>query len=111
MGSLRGFVLPLSHRINSVNAPSVSYTFRVSTDVHMFYCEHDNTMNFVDHEDESRLEIANISPRDMYTCVGNALAANDNLLNHIEGKPWQVSRAKEMITHLQAFVDKHSKAD
>lgn len=77
----------------------------------MFYCEHDNTMNFIDHEDESRIEIANISPRDMFTCIGNALAAGESLLDHIEGKPWHVSRAREMIVYLEEFIDKHNKAD
>lgn len=107
---LMGFCSPHDYMffaLNNMNAPSVSYTFRLK-DVHMFYCEHDDTMNFVDESDESRLEVAGITSDDMFCCIGNALVAGDNILGYVTGKPWQVKRAQEMIDKLQTFIDKHS---
>ena len=73
----------------------------------MYYCEHDNSMNFC-MDDDSRLEVCGIEPRAMFMAARNALASKDPITNYILGKTWEVESAKEMITALQAFVDKHT---
>jgi len=110
VGSLRGSKLPLYHRTNPVKAPTVSYAFDVKN-VHMFYHQGDNSMNFSSHEDDGRIEIYGIDADDMFQCAGNALCCNMSILDQIKPKPWQLERAHEMIAKLQAFVDKHEKAD
>jgi len=77
----------------------------------MFYHEADNTMNFTSHDDDSRIEIYGISATDMFQCAGNALCCNSSILDEVKGQHWQIERAKEMISKLQAFVDKHNKTD
>ena len=90
-----------------MQAPTVSYTFHVK-DVHMFYHEADSSMNFSSHEDDGRIEIHGIEPEDMFQCVGNALCCNMSILKEVKGTHWQIERAKEMITNLQAFIDKNN---
>ena len=77
----------------------------------MFYHDADNSMNFSSHEDDGRIEIHGIEPEDMFQCAGNALCCNMSILDQIKPQHWQLERAQEMIAKLQAFVDKHSKAD
>ena len=93
-----------------MQAPTVSYNFFVKN-AYMFYCKHDDTMNFI-ADDESRIEIGGIDASSMFVCIGNAICSKDGILDEINSlKPHQLERAQEMITKLQAFVDKHSKAD
>jgi len=71
----------------------------------MFYCKHDDTMNFI-HDDESRLEVGGITADQMFMCIGNAICAKDNILDEITSlKPYQVERTQEMINKLQEFID------
>ena len=87
-----------------MQAPTVSYTFYLK-DAHMFYCKHDDTMNFI-HDDESRLEVGGITADQMFMCIGNAICAKDNILDEITSlKPYQVERTQEMINKLQEFID------
>ena len=77
----------------------------------MFYCQHDDSMNFIT-DDDSRLEVGGITPEQMMQCIGNAICARDNILDDITSlKPYQVERVQEMITNLQSFLDKHNKDD
>lgn len=77
----------------------------------MFYCKHDDTMNFI-MDDDSRLEISGINVDTMMVCIGNALCAKDNILDEINSlKPYQVERVKEMINNLQTFLNKHNTED
>ena len=77
----------------------------------MFYCKHDNSMNFI-HDDESRIEVYGVTADEMFTCIGNAICAKDNILDEIKAlKPYQVERVQEMITNLQTFLDKHKNND
>ena len=92
-----------------MQAPTVSYSFHLK-DAHMFYCKHDDTMNFI-MDDDSRLEVGGITVDAMMVCIGNALCAKDNILDEIQSlKPYQVARVKEMINNLQTFFDKHNNA-
>ena len=84
-------------------SPTVSYTFFLK-DAHMFYCKHDDSMNFC-ADDEGRVEIAGISARTMFTCARNALCGGDNILKELEGKPYQLEAAREMIEALEGFLD------
>lgn len=102
-------MLPLSHRINSVNAPTVSYTFNTK-DAYMFYCTHDDTMNFI-ADDESRIEVAGIDAATMFTCARNALCAGDNIIKELQGKSHQLQAARDMIEALQGFIDAYNKED
>jgi len=87
-----------------MQAPTVSYTFYLK-DAHMFYCKHDDTMNFI-HDDESRLEVGGITADQMFMCIGNAICAKDNILDEITSlKPYQIERTQEMINKLQEFID------
>ena len=92
-----------------MQAPTVSYTFFLK-DAHMFYCKHDDTMNFI-ADDESRVEIAGISARTMFTCARNAFCAGDNILKELEGKPHQLEAAREMIEALEGFLDAYKKEE
>ena len=93
-----------------MNAPTVSYSFHLK-DAHMFYCKHDDTMNFI-MDDDSRLEVGGINADQMMICIGNAICAKDNILDEIKSlKPYQVERVQEMITNLQTFLDKHNNND
>ena len=74
----------------------------------MFYHNCDNSMNFSSHDDDSRIEIFGVEANDMYMCVGNALCCGSSILDEIKGTDWQIERAQEMITKLQAFIDKHN---
>ena len=77
----------------------------------MFYCKHDNSMNFI-HDDESRIEVYGVTADQMMQCIGNAICARDNILDEITSlKPYQVERVQEMITNLQTFLDKHNNND
>ena len=77
----------------------------------MFYCKHDDTMNFI-MDDESRLEVGGITADQMMQCIGNAICANDNILDEITSlRPYQVERVQEMINNLQSFLNKHKKDD
>jgi len=77
----------------------------------MFYCKHDDTMNFI-HDDESRIEVAGISVDQMFTTIGNAICANDGILDDIKSlRPHQIERTQEMINKLQTFLDKHNNND
>lgn len=77
-------------------------------DAHMFYCGHDNTMNFTT-DDESRLEVAGISADQMMQCIGNAICSKHSVLDEIESlKPYQVERVEEIISTLQTFLEKHT---
>ena len=77
----------------------------------MFYHSCDDSMNFSSHDDDGRIEIYGITADDMFQCAGNALCCGSSILDEIKGKHWQIERAQEMISKLQAFVDKHNKAD
>jgi hypothetical protein len=91
-------------------SPTVSYTFFLK-DAYMFYCKHDDTMNFI-HDDESRLEVGGISVDQMFNTIGNAICAKDNILDEITSlKPHQIERTQEMINNLQSFLDKHNNND
>ena len=90
-----------------MQAPTVSYSFNVK-DVHMFYHNCDNSMNFSSHDDDGRIEIYGITPDDMFQCAGNALCCGSSILDEIKGQHWQIERAQEMITKLQAFIDKNN---
>lgn len=77
----------------------------------MFYCKHDDTMNFI-MDDESRLEVGGITADQMMQCIGNAICAKDNILDEITSlKPYQIERVQEMIDNLQSFLNKHNKDD
>ena len=77
----------------------------------MFYCKHDNSMNFI-HDDESRIEVYGVTADEMFTCIGNAICARDNILDEITSlKPYQVERVEEMIQSLQSFLNKHNNND
>ena len=77
----------------------------------MFYCQHDDTMNFIT-DDDSRLEVGGITPDQMMQCIGNAICAGDNILDEIKSlKPYQVERVEEMIQSLQTFLNKHNNND
>ena len=77
----------------------------------MFYCKHDNSMNFI-HDDESRIEVYGVTADQMMQCIGNAICARDNILDEITSlKPYQVERVEEMIQCLQSFLNKHNKDD
>ena len=74
----------------------------------MFYCKHDDTMNFC-MDDDSRLEVGGITSDQMFMAIGNAICAKDNILDEITSlKPYQVERTQEMIDNLQAFLNKHN---
>jgi len=91
-------------------SPTVSYTFFLK-DAYMFYCKHDDTMNFI-HDDESRLEVGGISVDQMFNTIGNAICANDGILDEIKSlRPHQIERTQEMINKLQSFLDKHNNDD
>jgi len=71
----------------------------------MFYCKHDDTMNFI-HDDESRLEVGGITADQMFNTIGNAICANDGILDEIKSlRPHQIERTQEMINKLQEFID------
>ena len=75
----------------------------------MFYCEHDNTMNFICDDDESRLEVGGITVDQMFMAIGNAICAGDGILDKITSlRPYQIERTQEMIDKLQAFLNKHN---
>ena len=93
-----------------MKAPNVSYTFRLSSDVHMFHCEHDDTMNFCT-DDHSRLEVAGIQSDTMFTCVRNARCCGDNILKEVQGKSYQLKAARDMIEALEGFIDAHKKEE
>ena len=93
-----------------MNAPSVSYTFNLK-DVHMFYHEGDNSMNFASHDDDGRIEIYGINAENMFQCIGNALCCGMSILDEIKGTPWQLDRAQEMINKLQVFIDNNNNND
>ena len=77
----------------------------------MFYCKHDNSMNFI-HDDESRIEVYGVTADEMFTCIGNAICAKDSILDKIKSlEPYQVERVQEMITKLQEFVDNYANSD
>ena len=90
-------------------SPTVSYNFFLK-DAHMFYCKHDDTMNFY-AEEEGRVEIAGIDARTMFTCARNALCAGDNIIKELEGKPWQLESARDMIEALEGFIDAYKKEE
>ena len=74
----------------------------------MFYCKHDNTMNFI-VDDEARIEVGGIDVHQMMQCIGNAICAKDSVLDEIESlKPYQITRVEEMISTLQTFLDEHT---
>ena len=90
-------------------SPSVSYTFRLS-DASMFYCSHDDTVNFY-RDDDSRLEVAGITADTMFTCVRNAFCCGDNILKEVQGKPYQIQAARDMIEALEGFIDAYKKEE
>ena len=93
-----------------MNAPTVSYTFQVNG-AYMFYCKHDDPLNFI-HDDESRIEVSGISVDQMFNTIGNAICANDGILDDIKSlRPHQLERTQEMINKLQTFLDKHNNND
>ena len=90
-------------------SPTVSYNFFLK-DAHMFYCKHDDTTNFY-AEEEGRVEIAGIDARTMFTCARNALCAGDNIIKELDGKPWQLESARDMIEALEGFIDAYKEED
>ena len=90
-------------------SPTVSYSFRLSGS-HMFYCTHDDSMNFCT-DDDSRLEVSGINADQMFTCVRNALCCGDNILKEVQGKSYQLKAARDMIEALEGFIDAYKKEE
>ena len=86
-------------------SPTISYGFHLK-DAHMFYYKNDGTMNF-SNENEERIEISGIDEQTMFICARNVLCAGDNILKELNGKPFQLEAARNMIEALEGFIDAH----
>ena len=60
---------------------------------------------------EQCIEILGIDADAVFQLARNAMCANDNCFRELNGNPYQVNMAKEMIEKLQAFVNKMEPTD
>ena len=88
--------------------PKVLYSFHIK-DAFVLYSDIDNSIN-IETEDSCEFNdglcVTGITPETMFTLCRNLLACNDPIQNKMKVREWDVSSAKDMISSLQAFVDK-----
>ena len=93
--------------------PKVRYSFHIK-DATVFYSDYDNSIN-IETEDSCEFDdglcVTGISPEAVFTMCRNVLACNRPVQEKIQVREWHVTSAKEMITKLQAFVDKQEAND